>query len=99
MKHLIASLCLVACAAAAAVPQPALPASAPHASADITKPISPAAGAAVDALGKVQAATQAHNAALMSRRNQCVEFVRQGAIEPAATAQLSCILKGVPTPK
>lgn len=99
MKHLLAIIGLVASAAAMAAPQPESTASAPQASTDTGKPITPAAGKAVEAFGKVQAATQAHNSALMSRRNQCVELVRQGVIKPTATAQLNCILKGAPASK
>lgn len=98
MKILVSILTLAASCNAFSAPPPAAPASAPVATptTDISRPMTPAFGAAANTLGRVQAATQAHNAALLSRRDQCVALVHQGVIKPTASAQLACILKGAP---
>ncbi|WP_423600937.1 hypothetical protein [Roseateles sp. MS654] len=98
MKKLIASLGLAALSfAALSAPLPLAPTSAPVATpaTDITKPMTPAIGAPAQ-LGRSQAATQAHNTALLSRRDQCVALIHQGVIRPTAKAQLACLLKGAP---
>lgn len=100
MKKLLASLGLAAASfGAICAPLPGVaPVSAPAITTtnDISKPITPAMGAAAQQLGRMQAATQAHSAALLSRRDQCVALVHQGVIKPTASAQLACILRGAP---